>query len=140
MEHNRNPDIHEEAYLGFEEKIHERFDQWKVNVRTADVHLQTINGFLEAIVEDINNDFGLIFGAIILVVVYLFLFLGTFSPTHCRCVVGLTGLICVAFAYISGFGFMYLCGGQTTGVHQLMPFLLIGIGADDMFVMCNAVD
>lgn len=27
-----------------------------------------------------------------------------------------------------------------TGVHNLMPFLLIGIGVDDMFVVANAVD
>ena len=26
------------------------------------------------------------------------------------------------------------------GVHNLMPFLLIGIGVDDMFVICNALD
>ena len=66
--------------------------------------------------------------------------LGNFSPLHCRCVVALTGLLCVTLAYTSGFGLMYFLGGQTTGVHQLMPFLLIGIGVDDMFVICNAID
>ena len=73
-------------------------------------------------------------------VVYTFNFLGTYSPMHCRCTVAFAGLICVLLSYFAGFGFMYIVGGKTTGVHQLMPFLLIGIGADDMFVMCNAVD
>ena len=35
---------------------------------------------------------------------------------------------------------MFSLGGETAGVHNLMPFLLIGIGVDDMFVIANAVD
>lgn len=93
-----------------------------------------------AFVEDILDDFKLIFMAIILVAVYTVLMLGNFSPLHCRCVLATVGLFCVMLAYTSGFGLMFLFGGQTTGVHQLMPFLLIGIGVDDMFVICNAVD
>ena len=78
--------------------------------------------------------------AIILVGLYAFLFLGSFSPIHCRCICALAALVCVGFAYISGFGFMFMCGMKTTGVHQLMPFLLIAIGIDDVFVLCNSVD
>ena len=100
----------------------------------------TIQGFSASVVDDINHDFSLIFGAIILVAVYTILFLGSFSPIHCRCVVALTGLFTIVLAYTSGFGVMYLLGSESTGVHQLMPFLLIGVGVDDMFVMCNAVD
>lgn len=50
------------------------------------------------------------------------------------------GLVCVGLSYASGFGVCFLLGGETAGVHNLMPFLLIGIGVDDMFVICNAVD
>ena len=35
---------------------------------------------------------------------------------------------------------MFRLGGNVAGVHNLMPFLLIGIGVDDMFVIANAVD
>ena len=59
---------------------------------------------------------------------------------HCRLVVSLMGLLSVGLAYASGFGLCYLLGGETAGVHNLMPFLLIGIGVDDMFVICNALD
>ena len=82
----------------------------------------------------------LIILAIIFVGIYTFLALGNCSPIYCRCLVALTGLLCVIFAYTCGFGFMFICGGKTDGVHQLIPFLLIGIGVDDMFVMANAVD
>lgn len=140
IRNSRNEDMEEEAYQGWEDTLHEKFDEWKVGLKHTTPHLQTIQGFIVAIVEDINYDFGLIFGAIIFVGFYTFLFLGNFSPMHCRCLVALCGLICVLLAYTSGFGLLYYCQMKTTGVHQLMPFLLIGIGVDDMFVMCNSVD
>ena len=34
---------------------------------------------------------------------------------------------------------MFAIGGEVSGVHNLMPFLLIGIGVDDMFVIANAI-
>ena len=110
-------DWEEDTYRGFEDNLHERFDRWKKNLRHCDVHLFTVQGFVVAIIEDINNDFGLVFGAIIMVATYTFMFLGNFSPMHCRCLVTLAGLICVAFSYLAGFGLMYLLGGETTGVH-----------------------
>ena len=50
------------------------------------------------------------------------------------------GLICIFMSYFSGFGVMFAFGGEVAGVHNLMPFLLIGIGVDDMFVIANAID
>jgi len=46
----------------------------------------------------------------------------------------------VLLSYTSSFGLLSICGMKVTGIHNLLPFLLIGIGADDMFVVVNAVD
>lgn len=75
-----------------------------------------------------------------LVSFYTIFVLGTCSGMHCRLVVALMGLLSVGLAYASGFGLAFLLGGEEAGVHSLMPFLLIGIGVDDMFVICNAID
>jgi len=99
-----------------------------------------LQGLFDSFSEDIEFDQNLIIMAILAVGVYTFVALGNCSPIHCRCCVACVGLLCIIFAYTCGFGLMFIMGGQTTGVHTLIPFLLIGIGVDDMFVMCNALD
>ena len=136
----RNPTLEDGFFMGWELNFLKEYRRWVSTNQHANFYLFTREGFRESFVEDINYDFSLVSSAIILVCLYTGFFLGNFSPTHCRCVVALVGLLCVGISYASGFGFMYLCGGRTTGVHQLMPFLLIGIGVDDMFVLCNAID
>ena len=100
----------------------------------------SIAGLRAAFSEDVRADLALIQLAIMLVAVYTILMLGTFSGIHCRLVVSLMGLVCVGLAYASGSGLLFYLGGETAGVHNLLPFLLIGIGVDDMFVICNAID
>jgi predicted RND superfamily exporter protein len=34
----------------------------------------------------------------------------------------------------------FALGHKFSNIHSLLPFLLLGIGVDDMFVVCNAVD
>lgn len=113
---------------------------WAKTTKHVTIHVFSVQGLFDAISEDVNYDLNLIILAIILVGLYTFFTLGNCSPMYCRCLGALCGLVCIIFAYTTGFGFMFIVGGKTDGVHQLLPFLLLGIGVDDMFVMCNAVD
>jgi len=76
----------------------------------------------------------------VLVAIYILCFLGNWSPIHNRFLLGLLGFFTVLLSYTSSFGLLSICGMKVTGIHNLLPFLLIGIGADDMFVVVNAVD
>ena len=78
--------------------------------------------------------------AVMTVGVYTIINLGACSPIHCRASVSILGLICVGICYFSGFGISFNIGLKQSGVHNLMSFLLIGIGVDDMFVIANAID
>lgn len=140
IENGRNPDIDESFYEVWEKKLIEALADLNAETEFIQFELLTIRGLEDAFVEDIQADLASIQIAIVLVALYTILVLGTLSAIHCRLVVSLMGLLCVGFAYASGFGLMFYCGGETAGVHNLMPFLLIGIGCDDMFVICNAID
>jgi Niemann-Pick C1 protein len=78
--------------------------------------------------------------AVMLVSTYCIVNLGSCSPIHMRGCVAFTGLLTIGFSYTAGCGIAGTIGFNTAGVHNLLSFLLIGIGADDMFVICNALD
>lgn len=90
--------------------------------------------------NDITDDLLLIQLSVMMVGAYAIGLLGSCSPVHCRSIVGAAGLMCVVLAYTSGFGICLTLGWKIAGVHNLMPFLIIGIGVDDFFVICNALD
>jgi len=50
------------------------------------------------------------------------------------------GLICIGLSVIAGFGMSILVGFEQTMAHRALPILMIGIGVDDMFIICNALD
>lgn len=66
--------------------------------------------------------------------------LGGSSPEHSRVLIAFCGLVTIGTSYIAGNGIAGTLGYEVAGVHNLLSFLLIGIGADDFFVVCNALD
>ena len=75
-----------------------------------------------------------------LIVIYLILFLGACSPIHCKRSVALVGIVCIALSVLTGASLAIGLGHRETDVHSTMPVLMLGIGVDDMFVICNALD
>ena len=86
------------------------------------------------------KDKSLAFMAVALLVVYNMLFLGTCSPIHCRITVALSGMVCILLSIISGYGLGTWLGYEMNEAHEALPILMLGIGVDDMFVICNALD
>lgn len=77
--------------------------------------------------------------------VVAFLFLGaTMGRIRCgtgsRWTLALAALAMVGLSTAAGFGIAALCGLFYGPVHSLLPFVLLGIGADDAFVIVNAFD
>lgn len=84
----------------------------------------------------------IIYGAIAvtLIVIYCSMFLGSCSPMHCRFLTAITGVLCVLLACASGYGICYIYDWKGTELVSVLPVLILGIGVDDMFVICNAID
>jgi len=74
------------------------------------------------------------------VFVYCVMFLGSFSPIHCRCMVAFGGAISVLLAFTAGFGLLCFAGFSYSTFHSWLPFLLMCIGVEHFFVICHAVD
>lgn len=78
--------------------------------------------------------------AMVTICVYLMLFLGSPSPLHCRLVLAILGILCVLIAIASGYGICFSYGWLVTEIAQVLPPMMLGIGVDDMFVICNSID
>ena len=91
-------------------------------------------------IGELWNDLSLIFFALIAICTYLLLFLGSMSPLHSRIFIVGLGLGCIGVACAAGFGLCFQYGWLQTEITQILPPMMLGIGVDDMFVICNAID
>ena len=71
---------------------------------------------------------------------YCYIMLGNCSPIHCRCFLASIGLLCVSLSITAGGGVCFAIGQLMSTVHNILPFMLLGIGVDDMFVIVNTID
>ena len=88
----------------------------------------------------IGADLGLLGSAILLIYTYSFLVLGSCSPTHMRVISALVGISCVGLSIVAGYGISFLLGYKFSRMHGVLPFLILGLGVDDMFVIVNTID
>ena len=91
--------------------------------------------------EDIiEHDKNLVFRAMALLIFYSVLMLGSCSPIHCRMLVSIAGLLTIMLASLAGIGLCSKLGYKKDEMHDTMFVLMLGLGLDDMFVICNALD
>ena len=136
----RNLEVEENAYLGFEETLHAIVAEWSAKTVTAKFTLYTQHGYVKSWSSDLNSDLLSVLMAISAVCLYCMLFLGSFSPIHCRCMVAFGGVISVVLAFTAGFGLLCLFGYSYSTFHSWLPFLLMCIGVEHFFVICHAID
>jgi predicted RND superfamily exporter protein len=78
--------------------------------------------------------------AFVCIVLYAVLVLGNFHPVLSRAAVAFCGVLCVGFAILGTYGIAGYCNVPITPVTSLLPFILVGIGVDDMFVLVGALN
>lgn len=104
------------------------------------VYMYTLGGLEDSFSSDIEGDLLNVQLSMNLVAVYCVFFMGSCSPIHFRSAAAGITLLCVGLSYASSFGLAQYLGGKMAGIHGVLPFLLIGIGVDDMFVISSAID
>lgn len=90
--------------------------------------------------SDVVGDIILMLYAMVLVTSYSIVVLGGCSPIHMRSSLAGTGIICVILSTASGFGCSFALGLRISEMHNVLPFMVLGIGVDNMFVIVNCVD
>lgn len=123
-----------------EEEMEKTAIEFSKNSKRVNIYMFTNYGLRQAFSGDMQDDLALVQISISLVAVYCVMFMGSCSPIHFRSAAAGITLLCVGLSYGASNGLAYLVGGRTAGIHNLLPFLLIGIGVDDMFVISSNID
>ena len=76
----------------------------------------------------------------LIVFVYVVFMLGKFTCTEQRALLALGGLICIGLTIGVMYGLCSAFGLFYGPMHNVIPFLLLGIGIDDMFVIMQCYD
>ena len=104
-----------------------------------DVHYFAARSVGDASKETIGGDLDRLLMGYIIVFIYIMLMLGNFNSVEQRAYLSLLGIVAIVLGIGTSYGFCQLVGMSDTGMNSILPFLLLGIGIDDMFVIVQGL-
>ncbi|XP_066977842.1 LOW QUALITY PROTEIN: patched domain-containing protein 3-like [Macrobrachium rosenbergii] len=90
--------------------------------------------------NNIQNDTKYLSVGFGIVFIYIMLMLGNFNMVEMRPILSLLGLSCVGLAVGVSYGICSAFNVPYGPVNNILPFLLLGLGVDDMFVVMQSWD
>lgn len=114
----------------------------ETNYPALEVNYFSARSFADEFGDAINGDVILIQVSFILCFVYVAATIGKFQwwKSGSRWTLALGAMIMVGMAVAAGLGLSSLFGLFFGPVHSFLPFIMLGIGVDDAFVLVNAFD
>lgn len=85
--------------------------------------------------DSMFRDMGKLSIGIVLMFIYIQIILSKFNWVEIKLILGNVGMSCVGLALIVSYGVCGFIGIPFGPVHSSLPFLLLGLGIDDMFIM-----
>ena len=124
-------------YVGW---VIEQIDRWGDTSKYINTRAFSNNVWEKKFISSALVDATLLITAIFMIYFYSFFVLGSCSPIHMRIVSAFFGLCCIGISAAAGYGIASFFGWKMTPAHGVLPFLLLGLGVDDMFVIVNSID
>lgn len=106
-----------------------------LSTNNVKVFYQAGRSFADISGESMFQEVDKLFIGIVMMFCYVLVAVSRFNWLEIRLTLGSVGLLNVGMAYISAVSWCSLFGVPFGPVHSSLPFLLMGLGVDDMFVM-----
>ncbi len=117
--------------------LDELIREWLNRPENADIDIvgSSTQIYLDNLDDSVVNDIYMLYIGIVLFFCYGLLLFGTCNPIGCKCILALMGTLSSVIGYLASYGFCSVCGIKVTDIHLLLPFLLLSIGADNIYVL-----
>ncbi|GFO48112.1 patched domain-containing protein 3 [Plakobranchus ocellatus] len=104
------------------------------------VYVLTGKSWQEETGKAIKSDISLLSAGYFIVIVFVLAVLGKFNFMEQRAWLTLAGFICIGLSLLVSIGLSSAFQQGYGPLHSVLPFLLLGIGVDDMFVIMGALN
>ncbi|XP_032681193.1 protein patched homolog 3-like isoform X3 [Odontomachus brunneus] len=105
-----------------------------------EIYAVTLRSYDDMLHQVINNNMTVLFCGMSLITIYVIVMIGRCNAMQQRIYLSLMGISVVGQALLSSYGLCYYMGFFYGPVHPILPFLLLGIGVDDMFVIMQSLE
>lgn len=133
--YDKNSEVEKEI-IDFLESKQSEFDQEGMSI-----YIRTIRSIDDELSESSGGDIKYIAVSISLMCVFTTFALSKFRDVvGGHFLVGMIGIVCIMFGIGSSFGFVMSTGTYYVAFVGTVPFLVLGVGIDDMFIIIDALD
>jgi len=120
--------------------VQDQIELWSENSELLNVYMFTHAIWELQFKSEAFSDVTLMIIAIILVSCYSYFVLGSFSPVHFRSLSAMVGIGCILLSTATGYAVALAVGQKYAIFHAILPFMILGVGVDDIFVIVNSID
>ena len=127
--------------LKFEQALLDTIFKMKSQLKYVEVFTKTARSIDDAVNESSISDLGLFLITFLFMIVFACLASGNFvNPTQGHALLATSCVIAVSYGIICGLGFGMWLGVPFISIVGFLPFLILGVGLDDMFIIVNEFD
>lgn len=130
----------DEFYMEFETKMEDFAQEFSNSSPLIEVYWYTFSSIENNSNLAMKEDEMLFKIGIIIVLVYVLVSVGRLHTQSSRLLIGVAGLGCIGIAFVEAIGFGSFLGWPGSQVSQILPFVMLGIGIDDMFVLVHILN
>ena len=134
-------DRENDKVLEWEKKFINKINSLVDTLSCFEVHYSSERSLDDAIAESSGSDVSLVAITFTLMITFACVILGKYlNPLTGHSLLANAGVFAVALGILSGFGLAMWCRVPFVSIVGVLPFLVIGIGIDDMLILVDELD
>ncbi|KAF6037774.1 PTCHD3 [Bugula neritina] len=102
------------------------------------VDVKAVRSFRDESDQSFEADVILLAAGIVIIICYVAIVMGKFNEVEHKVYLALVGVFGIGLAILVSYGLASALGQFYGPIHPILPFLLLGLGVDDMFVIIEA--